>query len=91
MNIKTKILVTKSSLNYDEGKCVFALRFDGGDIFCFIWVKDDSELRHGLFGEFVSEHFNTFGEAIFQAKKYIQMYLQRVVLIEYDETTKKIA
>lgn len=91
MNIKTKILVTKSSLNYDEGKCVFELRFDGGDIFCFIWVKDNFELRHALFLDVINEHYDTFGEAIYQAKKHIQKFLGRVIQLVYDDTTKNIS
>lgn len=90
MNIKTKILVTKSPLSYDDGKCVFELRYPAGDIFCFIWVKDSFELRHALGGYFISAEFQTFGEALFYAKKVIQEHLQRVVLLIYDESTKNI-
>lgn len=90
MNIKTKILVTKSPLSYDDGKCVFELRYPAGDIFCFIWVKDSFELRHALGGGFVSAEYQTFGEAIFYAKKAIQEHLQRVVLLIFDDSTKNI-
>ena len=90
MNLKEKLLVTRSDGDLDEkyiGR--IEIRRKDADIFAFIWIKNDGcELRDGLFNEEVYiKEFDKIDFALFEAQDRIEKYLNRKVLFVPDKDT----
>ena len=79
-----QIHVVKSPLNYDDGEYVLAVRRLNGDIFCFIWVGQDIQVREALNGSVNIKTLNCVWEAIEYCKNLLEIYFNKPVKIKND-------